>query len=60
MNVTFVFKGSGSWKVSDADDWDLCSVELTGKEKLLGHRKIDGAIFKILELETGQIIALAK
>ena len=60
MNVAFVFNGVGNWKVSSANDWDLISVELTGVEKILGHKKIDGSIFKILESENGQIIALSK
>ena len=40
----FVFSGSGDWKTSIADDWDLDVVELEGNEKVIGHRQIDGSI----------------
>jgi len=57
--IVFVFGGT-NWKISDADEWTLSSCELSGKEKILGHKKIDGAICKILQLEDGQIVALSK
>lgn len=56
----FVLNGEGNWKKSSADDWDLDLVELTGKEKILGHRPIDGSIFKILQTDDGKIIAITK
>lgn len=56
----FVFNGSGDWKVSDPDEWDLSFVELEGDEKVLGHRQIDGSICKILKASDGKLVALSK
>lgn len=56
----FVFNGSGDWKVSVADDWDLDVVELEGDEKVLGHRQIDGSICKVLRTPEGKLVALTK
>jgi len=56
----FVFNGSGTWKLSTADDWDLNWIELDGTEKSVGHHKIDGAICKIVQSKDGQIIAITK
>jgi len=56
----FVYKGSGEWKVSSPDDWDLESVELEGDEKTLGHHKIDGSICKILQTIDGKLLAISK
>jgi len=56
----FVFNGSGDWKMSTADDWDLDVVELEGNEKTLGHRQIDGSICKIIQAQNGKLIALSK
>jgi len=54
----FVFNGSNDWRKSVADDWDLDVVELEGTEKVLGHRKIDGAICKIVQTSNGNIVAI--
>lgn len=56
----FVFNGSGDWKLSTADDWDLDVIELEGNEKVLGHRQIDGSICKILQTTNGKLVALSK
>lgn len=56
----FVFNGSGDWKMSTADDWDLDVIELEGNEKVLGHRQIDGSICKILQTSNGKLVALSK
>ena len=56
----FVFNGSGDWKMSTADDWDLDVVELEGGEKVLGHRQIDGSICKILQTSDGKLVALSR
>lgn len=56
----FVFNGSGEWKTSIADDWDLDVVSFEGDEKTIGHRQIDGAICKIIQTKEGKIIALSK
>jgi hypothetical protein len=56
----FVFNGSGTWKLSTADDWELDWLELDGDEKAIGHYKIDGAICKVIQTKDGQIIALTK
>lgn len=58
--MVFVFNGKNNWKTSDPDEWDLSSVELDGTEKVLGHKKIDGAICKILKSGNNQIIAITK
>lgn len=56
----FVFNGSGDWKKSIADDWDLDVIELEGDEKVLGHRQIDGSICKIIQTSDGKLVALSK
>lgn len=56
----FVFNGSGDWKLSTADDWDLTFVELEGDEKVLGHRQIDGSICKVLKASDGTLVALSR
>lgn len=56
----FVFNGNGDWKKSIADDWEPDTIEIEGSEKVVGHRQIDGAIFKILQNQSGQIIAISK
>ena len=56
----FVFQGSGDWKVSDVDDWAMDVVELDGNEKTMGHRKIDGAICKVLQTQDNKLVAITK
>jgi hypothetical protein len=56
----FTLKGSANWKKSSPDDWELDVIQLTGKEKVLGHRPIDGSIFKILQTDDDKIIAVTK
>jgi hypothetical protein len=56
----FVFNGSGDWKLSIADDWELDVVELEGDEKVLGHRQIDGSILKVMKQSDGKLIAIGK
>lgn len=56
----FVLNGSSEWKKSSADDWDLDVIELDGSEKVLGHKPIDGSMFKILQTSDGKIIAITK
>lgn len=56
----FVFNGSDDWRLSSADDWDLDVVELEGNEKLVGHRKIDGSICKVMQASDGTVLALTK
>lgn len=56
----FVLNGSDDWRNSTADDWDLTPVELDGKEKVVGHRKLDGSICKVLQTSDGQLIAVTK
>lgn len=57
--MVFVFNRNDNWKTSTADDWDLQSVELDGSEEVLGHKKIDGAICKIVKMGK-QIVAIPK
>jgi hypothetical protein len=56
----FVFSGSGDWKVSKADEWDFDLVELDGNESIIGHRKIDGSICKVLQTSEGKLVAITK
>lgn len=56
----FVFSGSGDWKKSVADDWDLDFVELDGNEKVVGHRQIDGSICKVYLTSEGKLVAISK
>ena len=56
----FVYKGSGEWKVSAADEWDFDIASVNGDEKILGHHKIDEAICKVVQSKDGKIIALSK
>lgn len=55
-----VLNGQVDWKVASEDLWDLDSIELDGSEKLVGHRKIDGSIYKILKTVDGKLIAIIK
>jgi hypothetical protein len=56
----FVFNGTGDWKKSIADDWDLDVIELEGDEKTVGHRQIDGSICKIVQTSDGKLVAISK
>lgn len=56
----FVLVGSVDWRKSDADDWELDVVELNGKEKVVGHRQIDGSICKILQTSDDKFLAITK
>ncbi len=56
----FVLKSLENWKKASPNSWDLDVIELDGKEKVLGHRSIDGSIFKILQTNDGKIIAVIK
>jgi len=56
----FVFSGSGDWKVSKADEWDLDLVEFGGDERIIGHHKIDGSICKVFQTSEGKLVAITK
>lgn len=56
----FVLNGTSDWKKSSVDDWDLDVIEINGSEKLLGHKQLDGAIFKILQTVDDKIVAITK
>ena len=56
----FIFSGSGDWRKSSPDDWDLDVVLLEGTEKVIGHKQIDGSICKILQSSEGKLLALTK
>lgn len=59
MNAIYVFvlNAEQDWKLADEDAWDWSVVELSGAEEILGHRKIEGAVFKILKTEDEKIVA---
>lgn len=59
-SYALVFNGSEDWRKSMPDDWDFSFVELSGKEKVLGHKQIDGAICKVLQTVEGKILAISK
>ena len=56
----FIFNGETDWRKSVAEDWNFDIVQLDGTEVVIGHRKIDGAIFKILQNSDGKIVAYNK
>ena len=58
--AAFVFRGEGDWKIASVDDWELDTISINGNEKVLGHRKIDNAICKIIKLSDGQVVAITK
>jgi|WetSurMetagenome_2_1015567.scaffolds.fasta_scaffold132721_2 hypothetical protein len=61
METTYAFVFNGSdWRKATQDDWDISVIEISGKEKVLGHRQIDGVTCKVIQLSDGQIIALSR
>jgi len=56
----FVLNNSVDWKKSSADDWELDIVEISGEEKILGHKQLDDCICKIIQTCDGKIIAISK
>lgn len=62
MNSTyaFVLSTDTDWRLSSADDWSLDVISLEGNEKILGHKKIDGAICKVILINDGKIAAVTK
>lgn len=56
----FVYNGAENWKVSSIDDWNFDNIELDGTEKIVGHKKFDGTICKVLQDDSGRIIAVVK
>jgi hypothetical protein len=60
-SATYAFVLNGSdWRKAVEDDWDIDVIELSGNEKVLGHRQIDGSICKVLQTSGGQIVAISK
>lgn len=60
-SATYAFVLNGSdWRKAVEDDWDISVVEVPDQVQIIGHKKIDGVICKIIKLEGGQIIALSK
>lgn len=58
MNAyAFVFVGDCDWKLSTSADWNLDYIELEEPSKVLGHRKIDGQIYKIVQTADGKLVA---
>jgi hypothetical protein len=62
MNIVqaFVLQSDDNWAIAEAELWDLEPVELTGNEKVIGHRKIDGLIYKVLKTEDNKLVAITK
>jgi hypothetical protein len=56
----FVLNETDDWRKADSDQWNWEVYELNGSEKILGHRNIDGANFKVLRAEDGKILAVSK
>jgi len=61
INATYAFilNDKVNWKISNPDHWRWDIVELIGNEKLLGHHKLDGSIYKIVE-SNGMVVALPR
>lgn len=60
METTYAFVFTGSdWRKATQDDWDIEVVELTGNEKVVGHRQIDGSICKVYQSADGKFIAVS-
>lgn len=60
MNTTYAFVFGGSdWRKSVEDDWDISVIEIPDQTQVIGHKKIDGVICKVIKLESGQIIAIS-
>jgi len=55
----FILNGCNDWKKSIPEDWNWDIVELEGNEKVIGHHKIDGAVYRILQAGT-KVIAITK
>lgn len=56
----FILNSQTDWRRSLPEDWELETILVSGSEKVLGHKKIDGAICRILQNEEGQIVAIVK
>lgn len=56
----FVFNGTDDWKIAAADDWEISLIDLDGTEKVIGHRKIDGSICKVIRTTDGKLVAITK
>lgn len=56
--IIFEYVGDGNWKNSDPDNWNVSTYELTGEEKKLGYKKIDGAIVKVCQTIDNKIIGI--
>jgi len=55
----FILNSSSNWKQSTVDDWEWNIVELEGNEKVIGHHRIDGMTYKVLQVGN-QIVAVTK
>lgn len=56
--LVFILDSKIDWRRSLPDDWNSSYIELSGDEKFLGHKQIDGAICKIYQLADNRIIAI--
>jgi hypothetical protein len=56
----FILNSELDWKISTPEDWDWDVVELEGTEKVMGHHRIDGSVYKVIQTSDGTTIAVAK
>lgn len=59
ISHVLILSSNDNWKIAYEDNWELDILELDGTEKLLGHRRIDGSIYKILNKDN-KILATLK
>lgn len=55
----FVLATNEDWRIAPVDSWEFDILELDGTEKVIGHRKIDGSICKIVKAAE-KIVAITK
>lgn len=55
----FILNGRDDWKQSVPEDWDWDIVELDGNEKVIGHHRIDGKTYKVLQA-SDKVVAITK
>lgn len=55
----FILNGCDDWKFSGPEDWDWDIVELEGNEKVIGHHRIDGRAYKVLQAGD-KVVAITK
>lgn len=55
----FILSGCNDWKHSVPEDWEWDIVELEGNEKVIGHHRIDGMTYTVLQA-SDKVVAITK